>query len=236
MIRAARWAAACATTLLAAGAAGAQTTLYEQPPVPPAGGFSLWASDQGNDGTGFRSFDQFTIGASGALTGARWRGTYFDVANAGNNPVAPDETSWDVTFWAGGTPDVVAGPLATRSLSTADVTRTFVGFGTFQGSPVPIYDYETTFAAWAFTGGATYSFSVLAHSPAYNPVWAWMQGTGGNSQMWQQPLPGTALISRSSDRAFALVGTTVPEPGSLALVATGAAVLVGAATRRGRRA
>lgn len=220
--------------LLAASAAGAQVTLYENPAVGP-GGYSLWTSDRADDGSGFRSFDQFAIGTSGTITGARWRGTYFDFATPANNPVAPDETSWELTFWAGGTPDVAAGPLATRALAAGSVTRTFVELRTLQGSTLPFYDYEATFAPWAFTGGETYSFSVLARSATFNPVWAWMEGTGGNDQMWQQPFPNTSLISHGGDRAFALVGTTVPEPGSLALVGTGLAVVAGGLARRRRR-
>jgi hypothetical protein len=217
--------------LLAASAAGAQTTLYEHTP----GGPGLWASDQGNDGSGFRVFDQFAIATSGQVTGARWRGTYIDLVTPANNPVAPDELSWVLTFWDGGTPDVAAGPLATRPLTVGEVTRTFVGFASFQGSTIPVYDYETAFAPWAFTGGAAYSFSVMARSTTYNPAWAWMPGTGGNGQLWQQQFPSPALVSHTGDRAFALVGTSVPEPGSLALLATGlAAVAGGAVRRRGR--
>ena len=221
--------ASCTALALATGA-GAQTTLYQH----TNGGPGLWASDQGNDGSGFRSFDQFTIATSGQVTGARWRGTYFDFQNTANNPVPPDELSWVLTFWDGGTPDVAAGPLATRALTLAEVTRTFVGFASFQGSTIPVYDYETTFTPWAFTGGAAYSFSVMARSATYNPLWAWMPGSGGNNQLWQQQFPSTSLVSHTGDRAFALVGTAVPEPGSVALLATGLAVLGGVGARRRR--
>ena len=182
--------------LLAASAAGAQTTLYEH----VLGGPGLWASDQGDDGSGFRSFDQFSIAASGQITGARWVGTYFDFVTPANNPVAPDEQSWVLTFWAGSTPDVAGGPLATRPLTLGEVTRTFSGFATFQGSTIPVYRYETTFAPWTYVGGAEYSFSVMARSVTYNPAWAWMPGTGGNGQLWQQQFPSTALVSHTGDR------------------------------------
>jgi hypothetical protein len=214
--------------LLATSTAGAQTTLYQH----ANGGPGLWASDQGNDGAGFRVFDQFTIATSGQVTGARWRGAYVDVFTPANNPVPPDELSWVLTFWDGDTPDVAAGPLATRPLTVAEVTRTFVGLASFQGSSIGVYDYETTFGPWAFTGGAIYSFSVMARSTTYNPAWAWMPGTGGNGQIWQQQFPNTTLVSHTGDRAFALVGTSVPEPGSVALLATGLATLALARRRR----
>src|SRR5690349_24996341 len=98
MARIARWLLAPCTALTLATAAGAQTTLYEH----TSGGPGLWASDQGNDGSGFRVFDQFTIATSGQITGARWRGTYVDVVTPANNPVLPDELSWVLTFWDGG--------------------------------------------------------------------------------------------------------------------------------------
>ena len=57
MARIARWLLAPCTALTLATAAGAQTTLYEH----TSGGPGLWASDQGNDGSGFRVFDQGPI-------------------------------------------------------------------------------------------------------------------------------------------------------------------------------
>ena len=78
--------------------------------------------------------------------------------------------------------------------------------------------------------------AIMARSTTYNPLWAWMPGTGGNAQVWQQQFPSTALVSHTGDRAFALVGTTVPEPQSVALVATGLIALVGVGARRRRRA
>ena len=210
--------AAC--VLFMARVAAASSIVYVQPPTGNTG--PAWTTDVDPGGAGWQVWDDFTLTDGANISAVIWRGFYWDFLTPGNNPVAADTTSWDISFWsdAGGIPGAL---LQTTSLSAADVAASFVGFGTFGSDPVSVYDFVADLPSlFGASGGTTYWLSVLSHSPTQDPLFAWMPGFGPNAYSVQVNYPSGAGFFRAGDRAFALV----PEPGSLALVSFGLATLL----------
>jgi hypothetical protein len=172
--------------------------------------------------------DNFDLSQAILVDGVNWQGFYLDINTAGNNPPAPDTTSWEISFWSdsGGQPGVL---LQSETVALANVLSTVVGNTTFNLPPlvtVTVLDFEADLTTPFLTQpGEVYWLSVLSNSPTFNPLWAWFQGTGGDGITIQdQLLVGTRFI-RPEDRAFSLEGRVVPEPSSLVLAAAGLAGL-----------
>jgi hypothetical protein len=86
----------------------------------------------------------------------------------------------------------------------------------------------------ALTGGTQYWFAPLSIADKFNPIFSWSPAAvdvdGLTVQYQINPL--TQFI-RPNDRAFALLGSDVPEPASWAMMIAGFG-LTGAAMRRRR--
>ncbi|MFT3720791.1 hypothetical protein [Pseudorhodoferax sp.] len=228
-----------ALALLAPPGQAEAAPIYAPTPI----GASPRFSDLGAAGGGWRVFDDFTPATSASVERVGWSGFWLDLNNPQPAPApAPDVSAWDVAFYAdaGGVPGAL---LLLQTFSPAGANPTLLGAGSFsQGGnvyDVDHYRYEVDLAApLALAGGDTYWVSVMAHSPALLPGFAWSAATGGNDSSYQQQLgangqpTGAQTVAR--DRAVTLDGTllAVPEPAALPLA--GLALLLLAALRRGR--
>lgn len=212
--------------------------LYQTTPISS----SLRFSDYGeNSGSGFRTFDSFTLSADSNVQTITWRAMWVDLATPQPAPApAPDVTSWQIGLWGSGA--VPGAALSQYSFAAADVSSTFLGLGTFSFNGlynVAFYDYSATLpAGFVATGGTEYWLSILSLSPTLNPNVAWVGASGGNSSSYQQVLgAGLSVTSGSAvaaDRVFRLDGEiNIPEPGTWGLA--GGALILLTLRRRMRR-
>jgi hypothetical protein len=201
--------------------------------------FSSWTSDLDPANLGWHTWDNFTLPQPTSISGVNWQGFYLDFINnpesetPDNNPVAPDTESWEIGFWS----NVAANPGASiqaQTIPMAGVTTTFVAFTPFQGHTVPVYDFHADLTPFLADTGTTYWLSVLSKSATFNPVWSWMQGTGGDGNTIQDQLPAGTRLVRPGDRTFSLEGQVVPEPATRRLILFGLAIGL-SSTRAGRR-
>lgn len=208
-----------AAALLVAPAVEAATIVYSQPTTLP-GPSNAWASEDTDQGAPFRTFDNFTLAEDADILAVYWQGAYADFNDV--QPPAPDSTAFAFRFYedAGGSP---GAELYSQTVLVADVTRTFLGFGSVGGFPATYYDFFVTLpTGFAADGGSTYWLAISSVSPTYAPtVWAWASGLGGDNETLRSQ-NGADPISLGRDRAFAL---QVPEPSILLLLGAGAVAL-----------
>lgn len=226
---------------LAATAPGVQAALLYG---TTAIGASPRTSDYGADtGFGWRAYDNFTVAGGGTVLRVTWSGLWFGDTLPAPAP-DPDVLNWDIAFHAssGGAP---GAQLSLQNYAAAQVGSTFLGNGVLTaGNQYNVSYYEYTIeltTPFVVQAGTEYWLSVMAHSDAFNPAFAWRAGVGGDDASYQEQLgPGmtvTDTFDRARDRHVRLEGdlaaNAVPEPGSLllALAALGAAGAAGVAAR-----
>ncbi|MGE0825871.1 MAG: PEP-CTERM sorting domain-containing protein [Candidatus Binatia bacterium] len=204
---------------------------YSQPPVFPAPFFG-WTSDRTPDNAPkgpeeYQTWDNFIVDRPTLIDGVSWQGFYWDFDDRGKNPVHPDTESWEISFWS----DANAQPLASlqvQLLPVADVQSVSAGFAFFQGDTVPVFNFHVTIPPFLAQASTMYWLSILSISPTFNPIWSWMQGTGGNDSTFQVNLiSGERHNGLEGDRTFSLEGQTVPEPSTLSLLLTGVGCVLG---------
>lgn len=218
----------CLASLSLVAATASAAILYEPTPIGSSVRISEFAS---TDQTGFRAFDNFTLGGDSVIQRVTWRGIWLDF----NNPVpaaapSPNVLSWEFSFYADNA-GIPGSQLSVETVAAANVTSTFQGTGVFNaGSQYNVSFYEYAFdltLPFAATGGTQYWFSVLANSANYNPAFALRGATGGDDSSYQQQLGAGQSVLNSTevarDRAIRLEG--VPEPSTVALSAIGLLLL-----------
>jgi hypothetical protein len=161
-----------------------------------------------NDPSGFGNFatayDNFTLSSTATISWVEWAGSYF------NPQVAGAITGFTISFYAdaAGTPGAL---LASTGDVAGNAGETFVGLDN-AGSPTYFYGMGATLAA---TAGTQYWMSIVPDS-VLPPQWGWETGSGGDGAAYQCFFG--ACGATPDDLAFALA---TPEPGSIALLATG---------------
>lgn len=216
------------TALVLAPSTIRATVLYE----PTAIGASLRAADYGtSNGSGFRTFDDFTSIPGALVQKVSWRGIYIGAAQPAAAPTE-DVTNWQLSFHAdeNGLP---GASLLLATLSAADVTSTFQGTGEFSQSGVrynvPFYSYSAVLpTAFQAAAGARYWIGFVGLSENFSPLFALLGGTGGDNRSVQQTLGAGMVVTEtkehSADRAIKLEGVELPEPGTYSLLTAGLAL------------
>jgi PEP-CTERM motif len=206
--------------------------LYQQGPgatLNPA-----WTSQVSYDPTtstvidGYRTFDNFTLSTDAWVTSVSWRGFSWDFIDLAANPVPLATQYWDLSFWNDALGQPGGAQIGHSQFPAADVTTTFVGVDTFNGSPVNVYDFTVNLLSPVYLQANTqYWFAPWSLAGQFNPVFAWSLGVGGDGLSWQEGYGAAAPLetARAGDRAFSLEGTTVPEPATLGLLAFGLGTL-----------
>ena len=203
----------------------ADPVIYSQP-ASPSNYYTTWASQVSPSGTVATGYDDFTLASATSISAVQWNGNYVDTNDPSANPIAPNTTSFTITFLAdsGGLP---GAPLATATIAQADCTPTLLGtdgFSTSDSIPtyqIPFYSYRaalpTPFTAAA---GQKYWVSIVANTTDEN-LWGWYSGSGGDDASIQN-YQGTQ--NRNMDRAFALEGAaatvTTPTVGAAVSIKT----------------
>jgi hypothetical protein len=212
-----RSALAAIVLLAMTSAAGASEILYDQPYQSSADcSTSCWI-DSSFEGTGFQTFDDFTLAQTSVVSDVSWVGVY----NASVNPIsAPDTTSWTISLWSNAG-DQPGSELYSQSVAEATVTATLLGDTDFDGSMISVYQFSLNIAPFVATADTTYWISEFSNEASGDSVFASAPGTGGDGVSWQVGLGEAAVFGagvRDNDLAFSLSGMpVVPEPGTLAL-------------------
>ena len=217
--------------LLAAADAAVAGTVYSQPGTTACDP-SCWTSHYGA-GSGFRAYDNFTLGTAATVTSVTWQGIYIPTPAQPTAP-GPDTTTWTIGFFADNS-DFPGASLLSVSLPAASVTTTFVSAGFFGSQPVNLYSFTATLpSTFAAAAGTEYWFSPLSQAPSFNPFFSWSPSTAVYDGLTAQTDTSGNSYLRSDDRAFSLdAASGTPEPAAWALMVGGFG-LVGAAARRRR--
>ena len=219
--------------VVAASAPAFASPVLLQPPVWSGNGTNVgisWTSQTSN-GSGYVAFDSFSFAQNTTINAVTWWGIYLNLADLTNG--APNTTRWDTLFFddVAGHPNALVG----GQIVNTTVQRTTVGTGLFANNPVTVYRFDATFPDFTALAGTTYWFAPVSVSNiGFDPLFSWIQGSGGDGSSFQAQLSNFATVAtfvHGEDRAFAL--STVPEPSTVGLLALG---LGGLAYRRRRAA
>lgn len=214
------------------------SVIYQQdsPYAPPNGATGVaWTSTTSGADGGYQAFDNFTLSTTANVKTIQWIGFYRDDITDANNPVLPATVTWDLSFWTNnaGAPGTslydVQEPAA--SVTTSQLGTTLRGVDT-----VYVYEFTATLPTdFSAAANTTYWFSPLSLQTSSDPIFVWLNGTGGDGASYQNQLnpDGTvaAGFSRTQDRAFALLNA--PEPATAYLLAPVLLGMFGWKRRRG---
>lgn len=154
-----------------------------------------------------KAYDNFSLATNTLVTDVHWTGGYFSPSQ--QSPIS----SFLIQIWSD-----AGGPAAVLFSETVAGAPNETSLGTVGSVSVFSYDVDLSngFVALA---GTTYWLSIQANL-AYPPQWGWATSTGGDGVAFQD-FSGRPRTRVNTDLAFSLTGTaaTVPEPGTVALVA-----------------
>jgi hypothetical protein len=219
-----------ALCLLGTLAALRADVLVNQPSVwngNGTGAGSGWTDEESATGTGYQSFDNFSLGSGGAINQVSWIGVYTQQTTFLNEP--PNTTNWDIDFYADNS-GVPGTQLTDDSFTAGQVAFQILGTGSFGGATFDIYEFTVDIPEFDAAAGTTYWFSPFSHNPDESAKFIWLQGSGGDGSAYQHALTTGSVIANfvlPTDVAFSL--SNVPEPSTLLLVGAGIAL---AALRR----
>ena len=206
--------------LVAAPTFAAEVLVYQQSPNFQG----LYASQNDTSTNGFgnyaTAYDNFTLSTATTINQVTWVGGYFNPQSLG--PIS----QWTVSFYAnnGGQP----GSLLQAFTIAGNASEAFLQNDVL-GDPNYGYTAAVGFSAAA---GTMYWLSVVPNL-AEPPQWGWGSSSQGNNNSYQDYFGVRSQIA--DNMAFALYQqgqTTVPEPGSLMLLGSGALGAAGLLRRK----
>ncbi len=155
-------------------------------------------------------YDSFTFTGPTVVNEIAWVGEYFN---------GPDGaiSSFTLSFYLDdgtGAPGAFAGSIATGNNANETFIGNAGGFDTF------LYDAS----GFTVSGGpGTYWMSVVADTP-FPPQWGWSSSADGGGQAYQDFFGARGGLG--TNMAFAMFGTTTPEPASMAALGLGVVALI----------
>src|SRR5207249_3247402 len=137
---------------------------------------------------------------------------------------SPNTLRWTIAFYSDNAGP--SSPVASQTFFPAEVQATFLGYATFVGDVVPIYNFHADLhSPISLANSQTYYWlSIFSNATSSNPLWAWTSGSGGDGSTLQKSLPNGSFVVRPDDRTFSLEGF-VPEPAGASLVCAAIAIL-----------
>ncbi|MFZ0707968.1 MAG: PEP-CTERM sorting domain-containing protein [Candidatus Korobacteraceae bacterium] len=201
--------------LVLSASAFADTTLYSQA-YDNNGYLNASQNDTSNGGLGnfATTYDNWNINPGGLYTvnEVQFTGGYYN-----GNPGTITGWTVNVYFDNGGIP----GTLQHTDHISGNGNETLLGGN--------IYTYDIGGLGFTEASGVEYWLSVVPDL-SFPPQWGWATGTGGDGAAYQSYFGQNGPLG--ADQAFTLIGTEVPEPGTLVLLGTGVLGLAGAIRRK----
>ena len=191
-------------------------TLYTQS-FDQTGVANASQNDVGGLGNFASTYDDFTVSSGNyTINEVQWTGGYFN-----GNPGSI--TGWTINVYFDN-----SGQPGTQQYTThisGNGNETFLG--NFGGTPS--YSYDVSGLNFAELPGVKYWLSVVPDL-TFPPQWGWETSAQGNGVQYQDFFGSRTQLN--SDSAFTLIGTSVPEPGTLVMLGTGVLGLAGAIRRK----